>query len=368
VKADSAPLKVIHVIETLAAGGAERLLVTLLPELARQGVDAEVAVRRGPFDLKTDLESAGIPVHILPRRGKWSLLLAARDLAQLCKERKADILHAHLYFPTITVALSRWLKLWPGVTAATFHNLAYGGANQENMRLNIKRFLGRFLVSRSIDLPQGVSQAVVAHYKAAYGLENITKVYNPIDLELIQGISGERGDAVVLPGRLVQEKGHRELISAIALMPKPHPPVVFVGGGPMLEALEVEARESGVEIIFLGVMSHEAALRTVATARVVVIPSRFEGFGLAALEALALGCPVIATNAGGLPEVLGDVGSIVPAGDVQALSRSLQMALADEEWRSNQSEMGPGRAANFSLSVIAKYQIELYQAAICEKK
>jgi glycosyltransferase involved in cell wall biosynthesis len=329
---------------------------------------AEVAVRSGPFDLKTELESAGIPVHVLPHRGKWSLPLAARDLAQLCKERKADILHAHLYFPTLTVALSRWLKLWRGVTAATFHNLAYGGANHESMRLNIKRLLGRFLIPRSIDLPQCVSQAVADHYTAAYGLEKISKVYNPIDLELIKGISGERGDAVVLPGRLVHEKGHHDLISAIALMPKPHPPVIFVGGGPMREALEVDARESGVEIKFLGVMPHERALQTVATAGVVVIPSRFEGFGLAALEALALGCPVIATNVGGLPEVLGDVGSIVPAGDVQALSRSLQMALADEEWRSNQFELGPRRAANFSLNVIAEHQIELYKAAMREKK
>ena len=361
-------LKVLHVIETLGAGGAERLLVTLLSELTREGVKAEVAVQRGPFDLRQELEYAGIPVHILPHRGKWSLLLAAQDLARLGMERKAHILHAHLYFPTIIVALSRWIKLWRGITAATFHNQAYGGANRAGMRLHLKKCLGRFLISRSIDLPQGVSQAVVNHYTAAYALRDIYKVYNAIDLRVIQGISKERGDAVVLPGRLVQEKGHHDLIAAIAQMPKPHPRVIFVGGGPMREAVEVEARESGVDVTFTGVLPYQKALQVMAAARVVVIPSRFEGFGLTALEAMALGCPVVATTAGGLPEVLGDVGSVVPTGDVQALSKSLQTALADEAWRTRQSEMGPARAAHFSLPVIAKRQIELYKAAMSKKQ
>ena len=158
----SAPLIVLHVIETLSRGGAERLLVVVLPELARQGMRAEVVVLRGPLDLQAELKAEGISVHVLPKRGKWALLGAARDLARLAKKRKADILHAHLYFPTLITALTKVLHLFNGVTHASFHNLAYGGANKRTWKLSLRQKIAKFLVLRGIDQPQGVSQASAA--------------------------------------------------------------------------------------------------------------------------------------------------------------------------------------------------------------
>lgn len=66
-------MKILHVIETLNYGGAERLLVTVLPELARQHLDVHVAILRPPWPLKEELEEQGITVHILPMRGKWQI-------------------------------------------------------------------------------------------------------------------------------------------------------------------------------------------------------------------------------------------------------------------------------------------------------
>ena len=351
---------VLHVIETLGRGGAEQLLVTLLPELVRQGVRAEVAVLHGPFDLAPELEARGIPVHVLPVQRKWSLYATAIDLAELATARRADILHAHLYFSVAATALVRQLGLWRGGTAATFHNLAYSGANRHTWKLRMRRYLASKLVRRGIDLPIGVSQAVADHYRTAYDLERMDVVHNPVDSTgLADLVPGDDG-TVALPGRLVHEKGHFDLIAALAQL-SASPPLLCLGGGKLRDEIAMRAEEAGVLVEITGPLDHRALMQRLAAVRLVVIPSRFEGFGLTALEALALGKPVIASDAGGLPEVLGNAGRIVPRGDVTALAEALMEGLADAGWRAAQVESAKAQVLRFALPKIAARQIALYE-------
>lgn len=360
-------MKVLHVIETLGFGGAERLLVTLLSELTRQGIHAEVAVLRPPFDMRTELEAAGIAVHVLPERGKWQLIKAARDLAKLARKRGADILHAHLYFPTLTVALARRLWLFTGATHASFHNLAYKGANKRTWKLALRQKLARILIPQGIDQPQGVSQATADHYATAYQLNNIAVTPNAINLSLLTEFRADVGDAIVLPGRLVPEKGHLDLIIALAALKRECPPIIFAGDGPLRPRIENAISETGLPIRITGQLTHCNMLVTIAAARLVVIPSRFEGFGLAALEALALGRPVVASTAGGLPEVLGDAGRLVPPEDPATLAQAIETALEDDVWTEAQHTKGIERAKGYSAAPIAARQISLYRATLQQR-
>ena len=356
-----AQLTVLHVIETLARGGTERLLVAVLPELVRQGMRVEVVVLRAHLDLQADLEAEGIAVHLLPKRNKWALLGAARDLARLAAERNADILHAHLYFPTVITALARVLRIFDGVTHASFHNLAYGGANKRTWKLALRQKLAQFLVPRGVDQPQGVSQASADHFAAAYGLRNVVVIHNAIDMQILEVIDVSVGDAVVLPGRLVPEKGHLDMIAALALLRTPCPRVIFAGDGPLRSRLEDEIRFAGLPITITGRLPYPDMLKTVAAARLVVIPSHYEGFGLTALEALALGRPIVASTAGGLPEVMGNLGYQVAPADPLALAQAMNAALVDPNWMRAQEAAGPGQAAQFAVTTIAARQIALYQ-------
>ena len=354
-------MKVLHFIETLASGGAERLMITLLPELARQGLDVELAVQRPPLDLQPDLEAHAVPVHVLPQRAKWAIPMAARDLAELALKRNVDVIHAHLYFPTVVTAAVRWLNLQKCTTHATFHNLAYDGANKRTWKLEGRRLLGGFLVRRGIDLPQAVSQASANHFKSAYKLRDVAVLHNAIDLSVLDKIDTKQGEALVLPGRLVPEKGHMDLIAALGLMKTTCPPVVFAGGGPLQAKLENEIRCAELPIEITGSLPHSEMLGIIAEARLVVIPSRFEGFGLTALEALVLGRAVIASKVGGLPEVLGELGRLVSPSNPAALAAALDAALADPEWIREQEAAGPKHAAQFALPNIAACQIQLYR-------
>lgn len=99
-------------------------------------------------------------------------------------------------------------------------------------------------------------------------------------------------------------------------------------------------------------------------AAVCCLPSTYEGFGLPAVEALARGCPLVASDATALPEVVGDAGLLVPPGDAAALADALERVLDDEELRARLQEAGPRRAAAFSWAASARAHVAAYAKAV----
>ncbi len=147
-------------------------------------------------------------------------------------------------------------------------------------------------------------------------------------------------DARIVPGRLVHV-GHLEprknldvLVRALALFPKDSPCHVLLAGrdaraGAHLRSL---AAQLGVtnRVQFLGAIDDDALARLYATAAAVVVPSRYEGFGLAALEGLAWGRPTLVANCASLPEVVGDAATLLAPEDAAAWARAFQ-TLDDSE-------------------------------------
>jgi glycosyltransferase involved in cell wall biosynthesis len=94
------------------------------------------------------------------------------------------------------------------------------------------------------------------------------------------------------------------------------------------------------------------------------VASRYEGFGLPALEAMARGCPVIATNATSLPEVVGSAGTLVPLGDVEAWAHALVTTVRDGDLRAEMRRRGIERAAGFTWSGSAHAHAAAYESAL----
>jgi glycosyltransferase involved in cell wall biosynthesis len=112
---------------------------------------------------------------------------------------------------------------------------------------------------------------------------------------------------------------------------------------------------------FPGPVSDERLLHLYRQARLFVFPSRYEGFGLPVLEAMACGCPVISSNASSLPEVVGDAGVLVEPDDVEGLSRELLSLLSDECRCEELRKRGLVRARQFSWDETARRMIEVYR-------
>ena len=99
-------------------------------------------------------------------------------------------------------------------------------------------------------------------------------------------------------------------------------------------------------------------------AAAVVVPSRSEGFGLPALEAMARGCPLVASDAGALPEVIGAAGLLVAPGDIDALAAALDRVLTDDDLAASLSDAGRKRAADFTWSACTAAHVAAYHAAL----
>ncbi len=339
-------MNILHVIETLGRGGAENVLTTLLPEFIRNGDTVSVVVLKPPLDLKPSLEAEGIQVFELGQHHKWNVFKAIKKLAALSQHLNADIIHAHLYFPGIYVGLAKIFRQIKQPTFITFHNLAYSPlANAQGLKTTIRKLINRFVCRSGFDGKVAVSQAVAAHYQSHLRLRGIEIIHNPIDLGKIKPAYGGRTTKrsnntdktirLLLPGRLVREKGHRIIIEAMRKLGTSSETyaLIFAGDGPLRPEIETSLENFDLRKMtrITGSLTHQHMLEEMCAADIVIIPSLSEGFGLTAAEAMALAKPVIASDAGGLPELIthNETGLIVKSGDAVSLAKAISILSND---------------------------------------
>ena len=135
----------------------------------------------------------------------------------------------------------------------------------------------------------------------------------------------------------------------------------------MREQLEAQAERLGIagQVMFAGVVDDVRPWLSAFDA--FVLPSRSEGMGLVLVEAMALGCPVVATKVGGIPEVLGDAGVLVESGNVEALALELARLLSDHAMQQRLSSNSRERAQRFSLHEMAVRTGALYEQLLGER-
>jgi len=322
--------EVWHLLVGLTRGGAETLLTQVLPHLRDHGQQPRVLALKGWGPVGDDLEAAGIPVTALGGRGRrdprpiWRLLRSLR--AQPPRR-----LHAHL---TRAVLAAGWAGRGMDVPlVAHFHSLA-GPRPHWQDRLEAA-------VSRRAAARVAVSAAVAADRARLFKLpvEAFQVMPNGIQAEpfaALPQVSGETKTVLVAGflGRLqIEDKGLDLLLLALARLAGPPVVCLEIAGGPaeMIRTLKARAAELGLEdrVEFLGEVDDAAAV--LARWDLLVLPSRREGFGLVLVEAMAAGRPVIASRAGGIPEVVEDgvTGLLVPVDDVPALAAALERLAGD---------------------------------------
>jgi glycosyltransferase involved in cell wall biosynthesis len=187
--------------------------------------------------------------------------------------------------------------------------------------------------------------------------KNVSVVYNGTDTKLFQPIEATKETDLIFIGRTEdRKKGIPYLLRALARTPRSITLKIVDGRIPEDGLVPRALRELGIEdrvVLVRRMLSVEELVAEYSTARIAVVPSFFEGFGFPASEAMACGLPVIASDGGALPEVVGtsgESGSLVPYGDVDALAGAItEMATT------------PKRAE--SMGVAARRRIERWEEA-----
>jgi glycosyltransferase involved in cell wall biosynthesis len=332
---------ILHVVDTLAFGGLERVVTDLAIAQAAHGHRVQVFSIADTDGFRPVLEAAGVPVLVGGKRGTLDLGVL-RALRRCVAEGDVDVVHTHNFVPNYYAVAATRLADRPLAIVNTCHNM---GTRLRNRRLRwlyrwSLRHTGRIaLVGRQV-LASLVSMGVADPRKAVVVLNGVPVADRPGDRDQARDRLGIPRDALLLGcvGRLVELKNHAMLIDALPGLLAAHPALqaVIVGDGPLQAALQarIDALGLGVRVRLTGARDDVHAL--LPALDVFVLPSRTEGLSIALLEACAAGLAVVATDVGGNGEIIADgrTGRLVPSDDVPALQAALDALLQDPAGRS----------------------------------
>jgi len=202
--------------------------------------------------------------------------------------------------------------------------------------------------------------------------ERVQVIYNGVDAELFRPLDGEHRQRWMLITTASADqplKGTQHLIPAFATLREEFPELrlTFIGKPKPDGATAKLISRHGLapHIEFVHGISAEEIVRLYAQATLAVVPSEYEGFGLPAAEAMACGVPVVSTNGGALPEVVGDAGLVVPKANPQALSDAIRTLLTDPAKRHSLGQAGRQRMLeHFNWADVAGALTDYYRRVI----
>lgn len=330
------------------SSSADTLLRERVLAMRARGIDNHIVCMPGPY--VQPLRDAGIPVGIAhfpraydPLKLAWSLVETVAYLRRV----KADLVHTHCSVPGIIGRLAARLAGVPVIvhTVHGFHFHDGGHGFSHRLAIAAERFVGGFtglmLSQNRADIEQAVRHRIVPRERLLY-------IGNGIDVERfpVAPPRAEDGRAPVITcvARFEAVKNHGMLLAAARTL---HDRGVafelwLVGGGSGRAAYEAKVQEWGLagHVRFLGYRDDIPEL--LAQSDIGVLTSLKEGIPRAALEAMVVGLPVVATRVNGTREVVrdGDTGFLVEVGDVAALAHALERLLVNPVLRAHMGERG----------------------------
>ena len=314
-------------------------------------------------------EIEGAQVHYVggwERLGKLRYLLHARRVRRMVRELRPDLVHAlHLTSYGFLAALC---GVRPTIVSV------WGTDVLEAPRLSPLHYLiTRYALGRADHITATGLRLAQAATRYAPKAKPVTVIPYGVDLEVFKPRPRPPLEDVVVGAvaRLSPEKGLRYLLDAFSRLARDDDRVrlVLAGDGPERRRLErmVEGERLGERVCFLGEVSHESVPEVLAGIDVFAMPSIYEGFGVAALEAAAMEVPVVATDVYGIPDVVadGETGLLVRPRDVGALAGALGRLVDDEVLRRRLGQAGRVFVqAHYSWAENAAQMEELYRTAL----
>ncbi len=316
----SGKIKIVHIIPTLAMGGAERILTDLIRYGNHKKYDFAVVtlVDGGPFE--QDIRGLGIPYYPLKKTTELGLAMLL-ELTALLNRLKPDIVHTHLFGGHLWGEVASKLNRVPVLVFSEQNTdvdlgelkhrikqvLSYGSSAVVAASEGVRNFLAD---------EEHISRDKIVVIRNAVSVEKYLSVPPPLFTEKFR---------LVCIGRLERQKGHDILLEALSRITQIPWELTLVGDGSLREDLLDRAVLWHIHdrVRFAGTVMDVAPF--LADSDAVVMPSRWEGIGLVIMEGMAAGRPVIASRVGGIPELIeqGKTGLLVPPEDSIALAQAI---------------------------------------------
>jgi glycosyltransferase involved in cell wall biosynthesis len=343
---------------TLAeVGGAQTYVGTLLPALTER-YDVTVAAW-GPGPLVDTAKAAGaryVPLEQVRRAISWRDALGLLELVRLMRRERPSLVHLNSSKMAVLGIVAAAIARVP-VRVFTVHGWAFNA--EPGAQRIVYTWLHRLL------RPLTTAIVCVSETELASGLAQRTctrdqavVIHNGVELPPPRDATGDGAPLLLSVTRLKAPKDGVTLARALRQLEPGSYRAAIVGDGPDRDAVAAELGDAGE---LLG--ARDDVAEQLARADVFVLSSRSEGLPMAILEAMAAGLPVVATDVGGIPELVadGETGLLVPPGDADALAAALQRLVADAELRRRLGDAARARVEErFSLAATRRAHVELY--------
>lgn len=352
-------MRILALMEASSVTGPAKNLIGFCrwtQSAAASGLDLQVEIATFCRTLQGDgtnafIEAArkqGVPIHVIPERHRFDRSVIAK-LKALVDERNPDIVQTHNVKSGFLVRLSglhrsrTWLAFQHGYTTTNWKIKLYNQLDRWSLRaadrvITVCRAFAPALVSNGVhpDRIRVVHNSVIPP-------DSVVSEQDRQEFRARWGIAA--GELVMLTiGRFSKEKGHADLLDALYRLQNRGSggawKLILVGAGPEQTRLEELVRSRGLaeRVVFAGF--HPQVQPFYSIADIFVLPSHSEGSSNVLLEAMAARVPVVATDAGGTPEIVhsGESALLVPSRDTAALAAALEQVLTDAELRRRLSE------------------------------
>ena len=376
-------IKVLFLIRSLDAGGAERQLVELVKNLDKNRFEAVVVTFYAGGGLSSDLASQqGVKLFSLEKSGRWNNLVFIKKLIDLIHSEMPDMIHGYLdvanLFALLAGKLTHTPVIW-GVRAAYMDMKQYDWTASSVYRLTT--------------LLSGMPDYVIVnsfagkdyHMMNGYSSVNIVVIPNGINTVFFQKtpLAGEafrhkwqssEADVLIgVVGRLDPMKDHFNFIRAVSILSKDHKNSRFVcigDGKPEYRLkLESESTRLGLQNDLIWTGSQTDMLAVYNALDILVLSSRGESFPNVVGEAMACGLPIVATDVGDVRRLVGEAGIVVEVSNSAALARGIQSLLdMPSEQRTNLGQRGRERIESlFSVNRMVERTQEVFEK-LCKRK
>lgn len=364
-------MKILHIINSLETGGAEKLIIETLPMYAMKGITVDLLLLNGstnPFLIELASRKC---CHIFSL-GESSVYHPKHILAIGPYLRKYDIVHVHLFPAQHFVAIAKIISRAKCKLIFTEHSTSNRRFTNAIFKPIDKIIYNQY--HKIIAITQEVEKGILAHINIKS--EKIKVIKNGIDLNKIHKASAylkneiaerlKESDIIILQVSSFQEpKDQATLVRALDYLPDNFK-LLLVGNGILRQdtidlVLKLNLKN---RVYFLGIRND--VLKILKTCDIIVLSTKYEGLSLSSIEGMASGRPFIASDVPGLTEIVKGAGILFPVGDENKLAEEIFRLSNDQEYYTKIAMQCINRANDFDIRKMIDRHITLYQNILKE--
>lgn len=353
-------MKILQIMPEFGLAGAERMAETLVIGLMEEGYNVQVvSLYDYHSDITDNLERHGVIIHYLGKKKGFDIKIFLKLISIFIKE-KPDVVHTHRYVCGYAL---------PGMVIArvpkrihTVHNMA----EKESVPKIIQFICYHYFNVIPVSISPIIRQSISSFYKL--NIRKIPVVLNGIDLmkcqEKIDYVQREKKFCFLHIGRFSAQKNHKKMVKAFSKLHEKYPDIILklVGDGPLIDEIKEEIMTYGLEdsVFFLGSMNN--VYPVYKTADVFLLPSIYEGMPITLIEAMGFGLPIIASNVGGIPDMLENgVSALLCVPEIDSIVENMELLYLNKSLREKLGTEAKRVSLKFSAKKMIMEYMKIYE-------